>query len=703
MKTKAALQKKPQQSVSTVSKKVQKQPNTVKKEMQPNVRTTDYKKMEEIILTDPDSLTREEFLFFQSAVGYRRAIQLLNEGKRRKQLRKMEGTGRKVRSLQQNQEQETNGTKEKKVIQKQKLSQVSQKSENEPVQKRASGKNTSSSTSLPKNLKSGLEKLSGIDLSDVSVHKNSDKPQQVGALAYTQGNNIHLAPGQEKHLPHEGWHAVQQKQGRVAPTLQMKSGTLVNDDAGLEKEADIMGSKAVKEADIKGSKAIRAESQTDTIQLKKSNNIQQRNKAAVPDNPVDTYIPPTDAFPMYIKTVGAGQKMAGPPINDYVKMYVKETMGNYQKIYFPEPEVFAANTALTAITTYLYQPKDAVQAILIAAGVLVSGSDYISSSVALYRSCRFSFYAAREGYAYDPALRADVKVYPNYSYGELTGGYDNTGHWKWIISSYPSAFSVSNNTIYSKVFELYTKDIYAKGVWTSYSPDNNSGLEKKANVKGSKPMKVGTQKNTSHLKKSNNLQQGNKTAVSDKPVDKYRPPTADFPMYTKTVVGAGQKMAGSPIYDYVKMNVKETMNNYHKILLSPVFFASGTLLTIISAVTCWPMSLLNIILTAAGVLISSYDYISSAITLYKSAIFSFDAAREGYAYDPIQKADVKVLPNFSYGKLSGGYDNTGHWRWIISSYPSAFSQTNETIYSKVFDLYTKDVYAHGKCTLYFPD
>jgi hypothetical protein len=37
---------------------------------------------------------------------------------------------------------------------------------------------------------------------------------------------------------------VQQKQGRVKPTLQMKYKTPVNDDIGLEKEADVMGAKA---------------------------------------------------------------------------------------------------------------------------------------------------------------------------------------------------------------------------------------------------------------------------------------------------------------------------------------------------------------------------------------------------------------------------------------------------------------------------
>lgn len=100
-------------------------------------------------------------------------------------------------------------------------------------------------TGLPDNLKSGMENLSGYSMDDVKVHYNSAKPAQLQAHAYAQGNQIHLGPGQEKHLPHEAWHVVQQKQGRVKPTMQLKGKVNINDDAGLEKEADFMGAKAL--------------------------------------------------------------------------------------------------------------------------------------------------------------------------------------------------------------------------------------------------------------------------------------------------------------------------------------------------------------------------------------------------------------------------------------------------------------------------
>lgn len=110
----------------------------------------------------------------------------------------------------------------------------------------ASAPQSKNDTGLPDSLKSGVENLSGYSMDDVRVHRNSDKPAKLQAHAYAQGTDIHLGPGQEKHLPHEAWHVVQQKQGRVRPTLQMKSGVNVNDDTALEREADVMGEKAVR-------------------------------------------------------------------------------------------------------------------------------------------------------------------------------------------------------------------------------------------------------------------------------------------------------------------------------------------------------------------------------------------------------------------------------------------------------------------------
>lgn len=100
-------------------------------------------------------------------------------------------------------------------------------------------------TGMPDQLKSGIESLSGMSMDHVKVHYNSPQPAQLNALAYAQGSDIHVGPGQEQHVPHEAWHVVQQAQGRVQPTTQMKEGVAVNNDPGLEHEADVMGAKAM--------------------------------------------------------------------------------------------------------------------------------------------------------------------------------------------------------------------------------------------------------------------------------------------------------------------------------------------------------------------------------------------------------------------------------------------------------------------------
>ena len=78
----------------------------------------------------------------------------------------------------------------------------------------------------------------------VNVHYDSSQPANSPPSLHTGPRHPRRA-GQEGHLPHEAWHLVQQAQGRVKPTMRMKDGVPVNDDQGLEHEADVMGAKAV--------------------------------------------------------------------------------------------------------------------------------------------------------------------------------------------------------------------------------------------------------------------------------------------------------------------------------------------------------------------------------------------------------------------------------------------------------------------------
>ncbi|MDB5721289.1 MAG: hypothetical protein JWP15_1907 [Alphaproteobacteria bacterium] len=115
--------------------------------------------------------------------------------------------------------------------------------ETEPMRQEPSSA-TSPTGCLPEGLQTVMEAMSGFSLSDVVVHRNSAQPARMGALAFTQGSQIHLGPGEEQNLPHEAWHVVQQKQGRVGATKQLGGFGALNDSASLEGEADLMAAKA---------------------------------------------------------------------------------------------------------------------------------------------------------------------------------------------------------------------------------------------------------------------------------------------------------------------------------------------------------------------------------------------------------------------------------------------------------------------------
>lgn len=121
---------------------------------------------------------------------------------------------------------------------------LAQGAKSAPVQRKGS-------SNMPGDVRAKMESALGADFSDVSIHEGSEA-SSVGALAYTQGSEIHFAPGRyapntregQELLGHELTHVIQQRQGRVKPTTEV-NGLPVNDDAGLEKEADSMGRRAV--------------------------------------------------------------------------------------------------------------------------------------------------------------------------------------------------------------------------------------------------------------------------------------------------------------------------------------------------------------------------------------------------------------------------------------------------------------------------
>ena len=107
---------------------------------------------------------------------------------------------------------------------------------------------TKRNNDLPEELQAKMETSFGSDFSNVKIHKNSKQAAKLNALAFTQGEQIHFAPGQfnphsksgQELIGHEMAHVTQQRQGRVSSTGTV-NGMPMNRDKGLESEADTMG------------------------------------------------------------------------------------------------------------------------------------------------------------------------------------------------------------------------------------------------------------------------------------------------------------------------------------------------------------------------------------------------------------------------------------------------------------------------------
>jgi len=117
---------------------------------------------------------------------------------------------------------------------------------------------TTAGQPMPADVQARMEHAFGADFSAVRIHEGQHAPS-IGALAYTQGTDIHFAPGAydpgsqrgQSLLGHELTHVVQQAQGRVQSTGQAK-GAAVNDDPALEREADDMGAQAARGERVSG-------------------------------------------------------------------------------------------------------------------------------------------------------------------------------------------------------------------------------------------------------------------------------------------------------------------------------------------------------------------------------------------------------------------------------------------------------------------
>ncbi|HEY9878109.1 MAG TPA: DUF4157 domain-containing protein [Leptolyngbyaceae cyanobacterium] len=112
--------------------------------------------------------------------------------------------------------------------------------------------NQSKTGNLPDTIQAKMENAFNADFSDVNVYENSASAKDLNAIAYTQGNEIHFAPGHspyssqgQEYLGHELSHVVQQRSG-IVQTTHTENGYAVNDDASLEAQADEEGRRAAK-------------------------------------------------------------------------------------------------------------------------------------------------------------------------------------------------------------------------------------------------------------------------------------------------------------------------------------------------------------------------------------------------------------------------------------------------------------------------
>ena len=108
------------------------------------------------------------------------------------------------------------------------------------LKRRLAQRARSGGEAVPVEMQAGIDRLSGVPMDDVAVHRDSSEPAKLDAKAFAKGNQIHLGPGQEKHLAHEAWHVAQQKQG-LAPATGEMGGAAINADPALEDDAHHQG------------------------------------------------------------------------------------------------------------------------------------------------------------------------------------------------------------------------------------------------------------------------------------------------------------------------------------------------------------------------------------------------------------------------------------------------------------------------------
>ena len=130
---------------------------------------------------------------------------------------------------------------------------------NVPMFPEQSGASSGGGRPLPSPLRKKMEAAFRTDFSDVRTHQGPNA-ESLGALAFTQGRDIHFARGKynpasaegQKIIGHELTHVVQQRAGKVA--VPQGQGAPINAEPKLETEADVLGARAVAGGAVKVSR-----------------------------------------------------------------------------------------------------------------------------------------------------------------------------------------------------------------------------------------------------------------------------------------------------------------------------------------------------------------------------------------------------------------------------------------------------------------
>jgi hypothetical protein len=201
--------------------------------------------------------------------------------------------------LQRQAEEEEEGLQAKPLLQRQAREEDAEVVQAQSLPSRQGAK----TTGIPDGVKTKMETALGADFSEVKIHPHSSQPGEVLALASTQGQDVHFAPGQyaphtdrgQRLLGHELAHVVQQRAGRVPATGTM-GGYAANLDPGLEREADRIGDYAARSSG--GPRGGRAGAAV------------QRRRATTPGaagNVVQFRLPPLQTVEDLVKTLGIGR------------------------------------------------------------------------------------------------------------------------------------------------------------------------------------------------------------------------------------------------------------------------------------------------------------------------------------------------------------------------------------------------------------